>query len=108
MTAPDVLRALEDAAHAYADAKHDEATQQMHITETEAEIAASLLGSDNPATGKPHSASSAKEAAKETPEVKRLKRELLEAERCTIHRRAAYECARIAAWAQVTPAGIVP
>lgn len=105
MSPTDLLRAIEDTADAYADAVYDEAKQRAYITETEGEISASLLGQDNPATGKPHSASSAEKAAKETPEVKRLRMELLDAERLTIQRKARYECARIAAWASVAPVG---
>lgn len=107
MSAHDLLRALENAASDYADAKYDEGKQRQYIEVVESEIAASLIGTPNPLTNKEHSASSAEKAAKETPEMRNLRAQLLESERLTIHRKAAYECARIAAWANLAPAGIV-
>lgn len=102
---PDLLRQqiaeVETAAEDYADAVHAEGTLRLYAAETEAEIAASLIGSTNAETGRAHSATSAAEAAKRTPEIQRLRADILDAERLTIRRRARYECARIAAWASV-------
>lgn len=105
MTTPELLDRLRNAADAMADAVYDEGLERLAVGEYEAEIATSLMGQLNPATNKPHSASSAKDSAKDMPEVRQRKAQLLDAERRTIMARAGYECARIAAWASVAPAG---
>lgn len=98
MTHPDIIRS---AARAYAEATRNEAAVRMDRERMEAEIAASLIGSDNPATGKAHSASSSKEAAKDTPEVQALRALVVEAEVATIIARGEYEAARVGAWLAV-------
>lgn len=93
--------AIRVAALVLADAVQAEARLRFARETTEAEIAASLLGQPNPATGKPHSATSAAEAAKQTTEVLTMRERLLELERVTILARGNYEAARVEAWALV-------
>ena len=59
------------------------------------------MGTPNAETGKPHSATSAREAARNAPAVVAQRVALLTAERETILARARYEAARIAAWQTV-------
>lgn len=99
---------LLETATVYADAVTHEARLRMQRDDTESTIAASLLGQPNPATNKPHSASSAAEAAKATPEVLALREQIIEAERRVILTRARYECARLSAWAVVRLPEVVP
>lgn len=96
-----------ETATVYADAATAESRLRIIRDETEAEIAASLLGSDNPMTGKPHSATSAGAAAKESDEVKALRERIIDAERYTIIKRAEYEAAKVEAWAALRmPEGV--
>lgn len=97
----DALDWMLHRAQDYADAQHLEAKLRIAKEETEGEIAASLLGNENPATNKPHSATSAKEAAKESPTIKQMRLEIMTAERETILAHARYEAALIAAWQTV-------
>ncbi len=90
---------LLDKALALADAVSVEAYARINRDEIEAQIAASLIGTPNPETGKPHSATSARAAAASTDEAKAAHVAIIAAERETIMARAHYEQARISAWA---------
>lgn len=93
--------AIKEAAAAVAAAVRAEAMLRSHRETLVAELAASMLGQHNPETGKPHSATSAKEAAKQLPSVQELNDRILDAECDTILARGDYEAARVEAWSAV-------
>src|SRR5437660_764882 len=61
------------------------------------ELTASLIGTPNAQTQKPHSASSAVDFARNTTEYRNLQRKALDAERATFLAKVRYEVARITA-----------
>ena len=86
-----------DAAVHFADCVEAEHRVAIDYEETVAAITASLLGNPNPETGKPHSRTSAEDAAKQTEQVRTIRLRKIEAERSTILARAKYEVAKITA-----------
>lgn len=92
---------IKEAAAAVAAAVRAEATLRAQRETTLAELTASIIGQHNPETGKPHSATSAREAAKALGAVQELNERILDAECAVILARGDYEAARIDAWLAV-------
>lgn len=68
---------IREAAAAVAAAVRAEAMLRAKRETTLAELTASIIGQHNPETGKPHSATSAKEAAKQLSAVTELNEQIL-------------------------------
>lgn len=62
----DMIDEMQRAGLAWVDAVDVETEADVRRTTLRAELTDSLIGSDNPATGKPHSATSAEKAAEQT------------------------------------------
>jgi len=92
---------IRQAAEALAEVVNAEGTLRARRERLIADLTASIIGQHNPETGKPHSATSAREAAKALPSVLELGEKILDAECAIIRRRGEYEAARIEAWARV-------
>lgn len=92
------IQTVEEAGRVYADALAAEETAALEASELADQLTASLLGSDNPATGKPHSATSAEKAAKETEQYREAQRHIITAKRAHVIARTQYEVAKLNAW----------
>lgn len=93
-----LLSGVFHAAKGVADAEQALAELSIEKQEHEAALINSYLGSTNPATNKPHSATSAKEAANDHESMMDLRRRRVELERAVTLAKAAHECARLRAW----------
>lgn len=96
-----IANAIRETATALAAAVRTEGTLRANREALLAELTASLIGQPNSETGKPHSATSAREAARQLPQVSELNDDILDAEGVAILARGEYEAARVEAWALV-------
>jgi hypothetical protein len=92
------IQTVEEAGRVYADALAAEEQASIEASELADQLTASLLGNDNPATGKPHSATSAEKAAKESDQYRDAQRRIVAAKRAHVLARVGYEVAKLNAW----------
>ena len=92
-----LIAEVEDAARALADAVQVEQRLEAGHALLKAAVAQSLLGQPNPQTGKPHSASSAGDAAQLSEAVTLHRQEVINAVRAKIIAQGAYEGAKLRA-----------
>lgn len=108
MTTLEQIDAVEQAAGKLADAMAREAAKRAEKAEHEAAVVASLIGSPNPMTNKPHSASSATEAAGQDEGTVALRREIADAECAVVRARGEYEATKYRAQFAVALVSVAP
>ncbi len=102
----DAIDTMEEMGRIWIEATDAEARADVARVTLRAELTDSLIGSDNPATGKPHSATSAEKAAEAAAEYMAAREAAREATKAARLAYVTFECAKLRARAAVATMGV--